>query len=125
MHPIRKGVNNLWVGFRFWIYKLGSFLAAALPARFGYWVGNIIGDVVYFSMKQLSANTVSNMRRVLGEEASWQTVKTTARASFRNYCKTIVSKSASKGPIKHKTRIMRACASSLSTCHASHTELDC
>jgi lauroyl/myristoyl acyltransferase len=90
MLPMKKAVHHVWVGFRYWMYKLGSLLAAKLPAQFGYWVGNTIGDVVYFTMKRHSANAVSNMRRVLGEEASWQTVKETARDSFRNYAKTIV-----------------------------------
>jgi KDO2-lipid IV(A) lauroyltransferase len=67
------------------MYTLGSFLAYKLPLRFVYWVGTTIGDTFYLLMKRHAANSVSNMRRVLGNDASWQQVKHAARQSFRNY----------------------------------------
>lgn len=87
MHPIKKVVHPAWVEFRYYMYRLGGILAYKLPTRLGNGIANVIGDVVYFTMKRHAANAVSNMRRVLGRDASWQSVKQTARSSFHNYVK--------------------------------------
>src|SRR6188508_408872 len=87
MHPIRKVVHQAWVEFRYYMYRLGGLLSYRLPVRVGYGIANIIGDVVYFSMKRHAANAVSNTRRVLGQQAGWQRVKEVSRQSFRNYVK--------------------------------------
>jgi KDO2-lipid IV(A) lauroyltransferase len=90
MNPMKKATHHVWVGFKYWLYRGTGLLAAKLPVRFGYFVGNLIGDFIYFTWKRHAANAVSNMRRVLGKDASWQLVKETARDSFRNYAKTLV-----------------------------------
>lgn len=83
-------LHHVSVGFRYYTYKIASYLADRLPLRFNYWFAGLLGDAVYLTWKRHSANAVSNMRRVLGPEAPWQAVKHTARSSFRNYAKTIV-----------------------------------
>jgi len=85
-----KTMNDTRVGFKYYTFKVASYLADRLPLRFSYWVARLAGDAVYFTLKRHSANAVSNMRRVLGPDAPWQAVKHTARRSFRNYAKTIV-----------------------------------
>src|SRR4051812_48803909 len=90
MNFIKQAIHHLWTGFRYWTFRSVSYASGKVPVRFSYWVGAIVGDVVYFTWKQHSANAVSNMRRVMGEHEDWQVVKETARDSFRNYAKTLV-----------------------------------
>ena len=86
----KKAAHHVWTGFRYWLFRSVSYVSGKVPLRFAYWVGSIVGDFVYLTWKQHSANAVSNMRRVLGEAADWRVVKETARDSFRNYAKTLV-----------------------------------
>ena len=90
MDILKKSVHHVWVNFKYYLFRSVSWLSAHLPRRFTYLVGNLVGDFIYFTWKRHSANAVSNMRRVLGPDASWQTVKRAARQSFRNYALTIV-----------------------------------
>ena len=82
--------KHMGTGLKYWSFRITSYLSGKVPLRFAYWVGAIVGDVVYLTWKKHSANAVSNMRRVMGEHADWQVVKETARDSFRNYAKTLV-----------------------------------
>lgn len=86
----KTAAKRLWVGFKYYLYWGTSWAAGKLPVRFSYAVATLIGDYIYFTWKRHSANAVSNMRRVLGPTASWQTVKRYARNAFRNYAKTSV-----------------------------------
>jgi KDO2-lipid IV(A) lauroyltransferase len=90
MRVLKTATHNLWTGVRYWTYQTFSFLSGKVPLRFSYWVGSVVGDVVYLTWRRHSANAVSNMRRVLGDSADWRAVKLTARVSFRNYAKTLV-----------------------------------
>ncbi len=87
---VKKAWKHIWTGIKYWSFRLVSYLSGKVPVRFAYWIGAAIGDVVYYTWKQHSANAVSNMRRVLGDTADWKLVKETARDSFRNYAKTVV-----------------------------------
>jgi len=82
--------NKVWVEFKYDMFRGTSWVADKLPIGVSYTVANVAGDVVYYTWKTHSANTVSNMRRVLGPDAPWQAVKRAARDSFRNYAKTMV-----------------------------------
>ena len=90
MDRIKNAVGHVWLGVKYWAFRGLSWLSRIVPLRLAYWVGTAVGDVVYFTWKQHSANAVSNMRRVLGDTADWRLVKEVARDSFRNYAKTIV-----------------------------------
>jgi lauroyl/myristoyl acyltransferase len=90
MDFLKKPIRPLWVNFKYYLFRGVSWLSARIPRYISYTVGNLVGDFIYFTWKRHSANAVSNMRRVLGPEASWQTVKRAARQSFRNYALTIV-----------------------------------
>jgi KDO2-lipid IV(A) lauroyltransferase len=90
MRLVANALNHVSVGFRYYTFKVASYLADRLPLRFNYWFAGVLGDAIYLTWKRHSANAVSNMRRVLGPDAPWQAVKHTARRSFRNYAKTIV-----------------------------------
>ncbi len=90
MSFLQEAVHTVWVNFKYYLFRSVSWVSAHTPRRITYRVGNWIGDLIYLTWKRHSANAVSNMRRVLGPDASWQTVKHTARRSFRNYAMTIV-----------------------------------
>src|SRR5512141_1998178 len=90
MQPLKKAFHHIWTGVRYWTHRVFSFISGKVPVRFAYWVGNLVGDFVYLTWKEHSANAVSNMRRVLGDSADWRVVKEVARDSFRNYAKTLV-----------------------------------
>ncbi len=85
-----KAWQHIWTGIKYWSFRSVSYISGKVPVRFAYWVGAAVGDFIYLTWKQHSANAVSNMRRVLGEAADWRLVKEVARDSFRNYAKTIV-----------------------------------
>jgi lauroyl/myristoyl acyltransferase len=90
MELLNKASRHIWTGLKYWGIRSLSFASNKVPVRISYWVGNLVGDIVYFTSRRHSANAVSNMRRVMGEDASWQAVKATARNSFRNYSKMMV-----------------------------------
>ena len=90
MDLFKKTVHHVWVNFKYYLFRSVSWAAAHTPRRFTYRFGLLVGDYIYLTWKRHSANAVSNMRRVLGPEASWQTVKHMARRSFRNYAITMV-----------------------------------
>jgi lauroyl/myristoyl acyltransferase len=90
MQTLKKAAHHIWTGVRYWTYRSVSFVTGKVPVRFSYWIGKRVGDLVYLTWKEHSANAVSNMRRVLGDNADWQVVKEVARDSFRNYAKTLV-----------------------------------
>src|SRR5690348_16832308 len=72
MHPLKNAVHHIWTRVRYWTYRFFSYLSGKVPVRFAYWVGNLVGDFVYLTWKEHSANAVSNMRRVLGDNADWR-----------------------------------------------------
>jgi lauroyl/myristoyl acyltransferase len=90
MSLVKNATHHIWVGIKYWVFKSVSFLSGKVPLRVGYWIGAAVGDFIYLTWRQHSANAVSNMRRVMGDTAEWQVVKETARDSFRNYAKTLV-----------------------------------
>lgn len=90
MSILAKPLHHVWVNFKYYLFRSVSWLAAHTPRSISYRFGSLVGDWIYLTWKRHSANAVSNMRRVLGPEASWQTVKRMARQSFRNYAITIV-----------------------------------
>lgn len=90
MSFLKKAINPIWQGTRYWVYRVVSYATGHVPLRFSYWVAALVGDFVYLTWKRHSANAVSNMRRVMGEQADWRVVKEVARDSFRNYAKTLV-----------------------------------
>lgn len=71
-------------------FRVFSWLSGVLPLRFSYWIAALVGDFIYFTWHTHSANAVSNMRRVLGPRAGRRAIRRAARASFRNYAKTLV-----------------------------------
>lgn len=87
---VKRVLNPVWQAVRFQGYRAFSRLAYKLPLRFSYSVGSLVGDFIYLTWKRHAANAVSNMRRVMGDEADWRLVKEKARESFRNYAKTLV-----------------------------------
>lgn len=90
MDLIKKSAHHIWTGIRYWTFRVVSYVSGKVPLRIAYGVGNLVGDFVYLTWKEHSANAVSNMRRVMGENADWRVVKEVARDSFRNYAKTLV-----------------------------------
>ena len=90
MDFVKRALNPIWQGIRYQGYRFFSYLSYRVPVRIGYWVGTLVGDFIYLTWKRHAANAVSNTRRVMGTEATWQVVKEKARDSFRNYAKTLV-----------------------------------
>lgn len=90
MDFVKRALNYVWQGIRYRTYRVFSYLSYRVPLRIGYWIGALVGDFIYLTWKRHAANAVSNTRRVMGKQASWQLVKETARDSFRNYAKTLV-----------------------------------
>ncbi len=90
MTLFKKALDHIWTGIKYWTFRSVSYASGKVPLRFAYWVGAAVGDFIYLTWKTHSANAVSNMRRVMGDNADWRVVKETARDSFRNYAKTLV-----------------------------------
>ncbi len=69
----------------YWILVCGSAIARTLPLRLSYALAARIGDLVFYTWHEKRQAALANMRRVLGPEASDETVWRTARQSYRNY----------------------------------------
>src|SRR5690348_5021605 len=76
-------------GLKYWSFRIFSRVSGAVPLRLSYGVATLIGDFIYFTWHDHSANAVSNMRHVLGPRAGERAARRMARASFRNYAKTL------------------------------------
>jgi len=74
----------------YWLALCLLFLTQHLPLKFCYWVGSIVGDLVYIFWPKGRSNVLDNVRHVLGTEASEKEIKNTARRCFRNYLKLLV-----------------------------------
>jgi KDO2-lipid IV(A) lauroyltransferase len=67
-----------------------TLLAQRLPVRVAYSIASLVGDLLFLFWHRGRANTIDNMRHVLGREATDREVRQTARRSFRNYMKLLV-----------------------------------
>jgi lauroyl/myristoyl acyltransferase len=76
-------------GLKYWGFRGFSHLSGLLPLRVSYMIAGLIGDFIYYTWHEHSANAVSNMRRVLGPGAGERAARHAARVSFRNYAKTL------------------------------------
>ncbi|MGI8588552.1 MAG: lysophospholipid acyltransferase family protein [Chloroflexia bacterium] len=81
--------NRVSPGLKFRGFQVLSRIAGAIPLKLTYAVAVLIGDFIYYFWHEHSRNAVSNMRHVLGPDASERAVHHTARSSFRNYAKTL------------------------------------
>lgn len=72
------------------LYRLGRFLALALPLRFSYAVAAVCADAVYACSAADRAAVVGNLRMVLGRDTDEREVKRLARQVFRNFAKYLV-----------------------------------
>jgi len=66
------------------------FLAQRLPLKVAYGIASLVGDLLFLLWRRGRANTIDNMRHVLGPEARDLEVRLTAQRSFRNYMKVLV-----------------------------------
>jgi len=67
-----------------------TLLAQRLPVRVAYSIASLVGDLLFLFWRRGRANTIDNMRYVLGPEATDLEVRRTAQRSFRNYMKVLV-----------------------------------
>lgn len=72
------------------LYRIGVFLALALPLKLSYFMADIIGGAYCrFSRKDREAVT-ANLRVVLGDTADDKKLRKTARGVFKNFAKYLV-----------------------------------
>ena len=69
--------------------RILSRIAGVTPLRVSYVIAVLVGDFIYYTWREHSGNAVSNMRRVLGPAGTEREARRVARASFRNYAKTL------------------------------------
>src|SRR4051794_11775430 len=87
--PLARFVARVSPGGKYWGFRILSRLAGIVPLRLSYTLAVLVGDFIYFTWHDHSANAVGNMRRVLGPRAGERAARRMARASFRNYAKTL------------------------------------
>ncbi len=72
------------------LYRIGVFLALALPVRVSYPLASILADIFYYSSEKDRNAVICNMRIVLGPSADNKVVEATAKAVFRNFAKYLI-----------------------------------
>ena len=82
-------VTRVSPGLKFRGFKILSRIAGVVPLRLSYAIAVVVGDFIYYTWHDHSGNAVSNMRRVLGPGGHERDARRAARASFRNYAKTL------------------------------------
>lgn len=72
------------------LYRIGVFLALALPLKFSYFMADLIGGVYCrFSSNDREA-VIANLRVVLGDTITDKKLSKTARGVFKNFAKYLV-----------------------------------
>src|SRR5690348_10741294 len=87
--PLARFVARVSPGGKYWGFRILSRLAGIVPIRLSYILAVLVGDFIYYTWHEHSANAVGNMRHVLGPRAGERAARRMARASFRNYAKTL------------------------------------
>jgi KDO2-lipid IV(A) lauroyltransferase len=71
------------------LWRLATLLVRRLPLRASYEGAALLADLVFLCWREKRANTIDNMRHVLGTD-DVKAVRRAARASFRNYGRYLV-----------------------------------
>jgi KDO2-lipid IV(A) lauroyltransferase len=74
----------------YWLYRLGYFIANALPLKSGYAVAETLSTLHYYISAKDRNAVKSNMRSILGSQASERQVDENARMVFVNFAKYLV-----------------------------------
>lgn len=72
------------------LYRIGVFLALALPLKFSYFMADLIGGAYCRLSPKDRGAVVANLRVVFGESADEKKLHKTARGVFRNFAKYLV-----------------------------------
>ncbi len=71
----------------YYLYRFITWLAPFVPPRFGYWLCERVGDLLYLVARGTRANVAENQRQVLGPEATEEQVARNTRLVLRNLVK--------------------------------------
>jgi KDO2-lipid IV(A) lauroyltransferase len=71
----------------YYLYRLAGWLLPLVPGRFGYWLAERIGDLLYRRNGLAVHNVRSNMRHVFGPGADQVVIERTVQQVFRNQVK--------------------------------------
>ncbi len=66
------------------VWDLASLVAASIPLDAGYWCADRVADLVYHCAPGYRGNTYANLRPVLGPQATYASLRATARRAFRH-----------------------------------------
>lgn len=72
------------------LYRIGTFLALALPIRVSYALAGILSDIFYYISRRDRRAVINNLRTVLGPSADDKVITATARGVFRNFAKYLI-----------------------------------
>ena len=92
---------------KYYAFRLLGFICPLLPPRFGYWLFARVGDLAFL----LSPRTItyySNLRRVMGKDATDSQFNSVARRAFQNLLKNYFDFFHSPGISKDQVRAQLA-----------------
>ncbi len=67
-----------------WLLKILQWIVARLPVWLGNWIADRVGDLAWYAAPRSVCAARSNMRHVLGPDASERVVRRAAHGVFRN-----------------------------------------
>ncbi len=71
----------------YYLFRFAGYICPLLPAQFGYWFAARVGDLAFFVSARRQHIYFSNVRRVLGPEATPAQINRVARRGFQNLFK--------------------------------------
>lgn len=71
----------------YYVYRALTWLSPKVPAAFGYWVAERVGDLIFFWNPEVRDHIEHNQRHVLGAGATDKQVANKARLALRNLMK--------------------------------------
>lgn len=72
------------------LYRIGLFLALALPIRVSYALACVLSDIFYYVSRRDRRAVISNLTTVLGPSAGDRAIAAAAKEVFRNFAKYLI-----------------------------------
>jgi KDO2-lipid IV(A) lauroyltransferase len=86
----------------YYLYRSLGIICPLLPARFGYWLFERIGDIGFWLTARPTSTYIENLRHVLGEQATQSQLNTAARRGHQNLLKNYFDLFRAHGLTKEK-----------------------
>jgi len=87
---------------KYYFFRFAAFVCPLLPARLGYWLFARFGDLGFLFIERQPTTYRSNLRRILGDDATPAQMNAVARRAYQNIAKNYFDLFRSHGITKDK-----------------------